>query len=299
MEEREKKITLVVVCDNHYALMLAALLKSIEINHVSGSLIVLYIIEDKVSDYNKKRISGSLTPGTFELHWLKISDVITGHTNLPLDSSSFPLNVYARLFIPYIIPSSLTKVLYLDVDMIMRRDISDLWDVELLNKVVAGVVDRSETVDNPWGGIINYKELGIPADTKYFNSGLLLIDPQQWRAQDTTNRILACINENKKYTSFPDQYGLNVIFANQWLELDRKWNCYAISEETDPYLIHFIGVKPIYKSYAYNPQYRDLFYRFLEQTQWKGHKPVGDYRRLIKKLYNKIVKKSLALLKLF
>ena len=83
------------------------------------------------------------------------------------------------------------------------------------------------------------------------------MNPKKWRELNSTERILKCVKENSKYTNFPDQYGLNVVFADEWLELDTKWNCYAVSEEPNPYLIHFIGVKPMYSSYSYNPDYKN------------------------------------------
>ncbi len=81
-------------------------------------------------------------------------------SNLPLDASSFPLNVYARLFIPHFISPLLEKVIYLDVDMIMEKDIQELWNIDLQDKMISGVIDRSGVVSSSWGGISNYKELG-------------------------------------------------------------------------------------------------------------------------------------------
>ncbi|WP_069659966.1 glycosyltransferase family 8 protein [Arcticibacter eurypsychrophilus] len=292
MEESAEKITVVTVCDNHYAVLLAALLKSIEVNYKADSAINLYIVEDGLIKQNKDKIIGSVSKDVFHIYWLKLSEIIPDKSNLPLDASSFPLNVYARLFIPHFISPLLEKVIYLDVDMIMEEDIQELWKIDLQDKVIGGVVDRSGVVSSTWGGISNYKELGLSPDTKYFNSGLLILNPKKWRELNCTERILKCVNENKKYTNFPDQYGLNVVFADQWLQLDSKWNCYAVSKEPNPYLIHFIGIKPIYSSYAYNEDYKNRFYHYLQLTQWNGFKPHNSYKRLLKKLYNKLIKKG-------
>lgn len=290
MEDKTTEITLVTVCDNHYALMLAALLKSIEINFRGSTKINLYIVDDGLREQIKKKVVHSMDNQVFNLTWLKLKDIIPGGTRLPLDSSTFPLNVYARLFIPHFIPSSAERVLYLDVDMIVETDISQLWKIDMEGKVVAGVVDRSGVVSNTWGGITNYQELGLRPDTKYFNSGLMVIDALKWRNQDLTNQVLRCIKENSRHAGFPDQYGLNVVLADQWLELDSKWNCYAISSDPNPFIIHFIGVKPIYTSYEFNPHYRERFFHYLSFTEWSKFEPVSNNIRLLKKLYTKIVK---------
>jgi len=286
----ENRITIVTICDNHYMMMLAALIKSIEINYRSTDKIDLYIVEDNVSERNKKKLIASVNPELVGLYWLKMSEVIPPNLKLPLDYSSFPLNIYARLFIAYFIPSHLEKVLYLDVDMIVLEDISKLWKTDLEDKIIAGVVDRAELVSCSWAGILNYRELGIPADTKYFNSGLLLINTVKWRNSEVTNKIITCVKDNMKFANFPDQYGLNVIFANQWVELDPRWNSQAMLSLENPYLIHFTGRKPIYTSYNYNEHYKNEFYKYLQLTEWKNYTPVGEYRRLLKKIYNKFEK---------
>ena len=65
---------------------------------------------------------------------------------------------------------------------------------------------------------------------------------------------------------FPINMGLNVIFANQWFELDHRWNTFATLNEKDPYIIHFIGRKPIYSSYENNESYATDFFSYLQLT---------------------------------
>ncbi len=288
----ENRITIVSVCDNHYMMMLAALLKSIEKNHHSSEKIDYYIVEDKISSKNKKKLFESINEDVISIKWLKMSEIAPKRLTLPLDYSSFPLNIYIRLFIPHFIPSPIERVLYLDVDMIVLEDISVLWNTNIGDKVIAGVIDRSGVVSNEWLGIKNYKNLGISPQVKYFNSGLLLINPHKWRQLNITNKIITCIQENIIYADFPDQYGLNVVFADQWFELDPRWNSQAMISIEKPFIIHFTGRKPFYKSYNYSSSYKQLFYDYLWQTKWNNFKPIGEYRRLLKKIYNKLEKRN-------
>ncbi len=120
---------------------------------------------------------------------IDLKDIIKEKSRLPLDGSSFPLLVYIRLFFPLFLPPGTEKVIYLDVDMIVRKDISLLWNINLGEKAIAGVPDRFGTVSSSWGGITNYKELGIEPDTKYFNSGLLMINCKKWIEADFTKKL--------------------------------------------------------------------------------------------------------------
>ncbi len=289
-------ITIFTVCDNHFSVLLAALIKSIDMNHHSGEHINFYIVGDKLSSVNKENLVKCADSGKVSFFWVDMKDIIRDKSKLPLDGSSFPLIVYIRLFFPLFIPAEIGKVIYLDVDMIVRKDISMLWNTDMGDKIIAGVPDRSEVVSCSWGGIGNYRELGIGPETKYFNSGLLLLNRTKWIESNITEKIIDCIARNTKFANFPDQYGLNVVFANHWLELDSRWNSYSMLEKEDPFLIHFIGVKPIFTSYSYNLKYRDEFYYYLRLTPWRAFKPVGNYVRLFKKLQNKVYKKGYSLL---
>jgi len=267
--------------------MLAVLIKSIEINHLSNGIIHIHIVDDGIHATNKLKIVNSIDQKNIKITWLPIKEVIPKGVALPLDASSFPLNVYVRLFIPYFVPKTYSRAIYLDVDMVVKKDISLLWNTAINGKIIAGVVDRLNIVGGAWGGITNYLELGLAPDTKYFNSGLLIMDLEKWRKTELSLEILACISKHQQFANFPDQYGLNVIFANQWFELDQRWNTYATSNEENPYIIHFIGRKPIYSSYENNEDYKNEFFHYFNLTKWADFKQKKEYNRLFFKLLNR------------
>ena len=284
-------ITLVVVCDNHYLILLAALIKSIEVNHTSSEKLFIYIVEDGVTKKNKAKLQDSINQSVTTVYWLNMKKVIPKGMKLPLDYSTYPLNIYMRLFIPYFVPKEVDRVIYLDVDMIVLKDISLLWKVDIQNNVIGAVLDPGiKTFGNSWGGIQNFKELGLNSDTKYFNTGLLLIDTQKWRLENLTEKIIDCIEKNKKFSNYPDQYGLNVTLSNKWKEIDSRWNFFCNSTHIDPFIIHFVQRKPIYKTYNNNLVFRELFYDYLNLTKWKNTNPIGESSRYLKKLNNVFVK---------
>lgn len=279
-------ITVVCVCDNHYAILLAALIKSVESNHQTSEKLNFYVVEDGVSEKNKQRITSSVNPEMITINWLAMADCLPKDAKLPVDRSNLPLNIYARLFIPYFIPKTIKKVIFLDVDMIMLEDISRLWNTDLEGNIVGAVQDQFIQIVSRWGGVANYEELGIPADNKYFNSGLMVMDIEKWEAADITNRVIKCVSDYKEHAFFPDQYGLNAILASSWKVLDPLWNRFAYSEEERPFLIHFTGRKPIYKSYEFSEKYKAIFYSYLNMTGWKNFKPIGETSRYLKKINN-------------
>jgi lipopolysaccharide biosynthesis glycosyltransferase len=280
-------IIIVCICDNHYAILLAALIKSIEVNHHSSEKIEFYIVEDLITNTNKTRINKSVKDTQkINIHWLPMKTCLPENAKIPLDKSSLPLNIYTRLFIPHFMPKHIEKVIFLDVDMIVLEDISKLWLTDLNDKIVGAVQDQFIQIVSKWGGVSNYEQLGIEPDNKYFNAGLMIIDIKKWQEANITDKVIDCIFDNSSLAQFQDQYGLNAVLAKEWYELDPLWNRFAYSEEKRPFLIHFTGRKPIYKSYEYNENYRSIFFDYLNQTEWKNFTPINETKRYLKKASN-------------
>ncbi len=288
--EQNNHISIVVASDNHYAILIAALLKSIDINHKTEEHIDFHIIDDGISSTTKDKITTIVDPQRITIKWFDSKNVIPPDTAIPVDSSSFPRTAYMRVFSPYIIDPNARKLIYLDVDTIVQNDISKLWQLDLGEHTIGAVQDVGKTVDCEWGGIPNYKDLGLDANTKYFNSGVMLINPIKWREERISYQVMDALDQYKKHVRLADQYGMNVVMANKWLELDPKWNWFAFKEDVKPYLIHFLDIKPIFKSYNSQEIYKQEFFRYLGMTPWKNFKPISGNHRKIRKIYNKIKK---------
>lgn len=283
-------ITIVVATDNFYAILLAALLKSIEINHKTEEKIHVYVIDDGISKKNIEMITKTVDAEIFQFFWNKSKNIIPADIKMPQDKSALPITTYLRLFAPYLIPKDTKKMIYLDVDMIVLHDISELWNIDLAGHLFGAVQDICKVIGSTWGGIPNYKELGLNPKDKYFNAGLLLIDPIRWRAEQISVKVINTINDNIESVNFADQYGLNVLLNNQWYEIDPRWNAFADMEYEDPYLVHFLNVKPIFKSYKSQPIYYDLFYTYLRQTPYKDFKTLSNKHLLFRKIRNRVGK---------
>lgn len=280
-------IILAMNCDNDYIILMAALLKSIEINHKTGEHIEIYMAGNGITETSKKMMHGSINAEMFTIHWMKMEEVIPDGMSLPYDRNLFPPTIYMRLFMPYIVPETVEKILYMDVDMIILEDISNLWNVDITDYVVGAVVDcRVPRIDNDWGGVLNYKELGLDGAHPYVNSGLQLMNTKKWRQENTAMRIVDAINNNVKYAKYAEQYALNTILPNiKWLQLPAKWNHFSTEEYLgNQGIIHFVARKPIHTTYAGKPFFKELFYQYINQTEWANSKKVPEVKRLLKKI---------------
>ncbi len=287
---KQRTITICVASDNHYAILIVALLKSIDVNHHSGEHIDFYIIDDGIATDFPAKLAEIVDPARITIKWIKSKEVVPQNISIPSDSSAFPLTAYMRVFSPFAISEEVEKLIYLDVDILVQDDISKLWNTDLGDYIVAAAQDSGKTVSCAWAGIPNYKELGLAADTKYFNSGVLIINPKRWRDENIALEVMNTLIKHRAHVQLADQYGLNVVLVNRWLQLDQKWNWFAFMEDEKPYIIHFLDIKPIFKSYHSQEVYKKEFYRYLSMTPWSGYKPQSDYKRLIRKFFNKLKK---------
>lgn len=285
---KKNNISIVVASDNHYAILIGALLKSIELNHKTEEHIDFHIIDDGISSKTRAKLETIVDPKRITLKWFKSREIIPDSIVVPIDNSAYPWTVYLRVFSPYIVDADVEKLIYLDVDTIVQDDISKLWHLPLGDHTIAAVQDVGLNVACEWGGISNYKELGLSADTKYFNSGILVINTKKWLQEDVSSEVISVLTKYKEHVRLPDQYGLNVVMANKWLELDPKWNWFAFKENDNPFIVHFLDIKPIFTSYNSQQVYKDEFFRYLSMTPWKNFKPISGNRRVIRKVYNKI-----------
>jgi lipopolysaccharide biosynthesis glycosyltransferase len=282
-------ITIVVATDDLYMVLLAALIKSIE-KHVSANrMIHLHIIEDHVAKSSKRNLEKTIDPTKTLLYWKDVADVVLPGYKIPSDKSSWPTTIHLRLFIPYLMPVEVEKILYLDVDMILQRDVAELYDTDLDDKILGAVTDqRVLSFDNSWGGgIKNYQALGLTGSNPYFNTGLLLINCKKWRDDDITAKVIACIEANREFANFPDQYGLNVALVNKWKSLNASWNYFSTGVDPDAYLIHFVERKPIFSKYKGNLLYKKRFYDLLKNTPWENMREKSELAWFGYKLRNK------------
>lgn len=286
MTEEIKEITIVTVCDNNFTMLLAVLLRSIEENHHTPERVVVYVVENGMSKLNREKLEGSIVGDMLSLKWLKLKDVLP-HNKVPFDSTTYPLNIYVRLFIPHFLPVSVKRAIYLDVDMVVLTDISKLWYLDIGDKTIAVAPEPNGYVGD---NIKNFEELGLPPKGRYFNSGLILFNMERWRENGTTESVLSVIRNNRNFVFYPDQYGLNVALANDWLSLDPRWNTFSNVKEPNPLIIHYIGYKPIYSDYVGERRYLNIFNSYLAKTLWKDYRVQSKYSRYVVKLFTKIKK---------
>ena len=130
-----------------------------------------------------------------------------------LEVTHISRGMYYRLMIPELVQAE--RVLYLDCDVLVRKDLGTLFDTPLNGCLAAAVV-------NPF---YDASRLGLGPEDIYFNSGVMLIDTQGWRDSNVKGAVLTYMRQNSDLLHMPDQDALNVVLHGRWVELDPTFNC--------------------------------------------------------------------------
>ena len=130
------------------------------------------------------------------------------------------------------------------------------------------------------------QELGLPAGTRYFNAGVLLMNLRKWRDEEIADRVLSFIRLHRARIVFEDQDALNAVLSGEWLELSACWNAQhpffhprlkrelLLEEIKDPAVVHFsAGRKPWH--WALEHPFKQDYRRYRQQTPWPMHRLEG------------------------
>ena len=116
------------------------------------------------------------------------------------------LDAYSRYFIPKYISEE--KVLYLDADLLVLKNLEDIFDIDMKDYPIAAVMDT---------------------DNQSFNAGVLLIDNGLWKRENMTEQLVNETNGSLQQALegiFLNLMGIrqsfNKVFRDRWLALDEK-----------------------------------------------------------------------------
>lgn len=195
------KETFVLAGDKHYLDKIETTLKSILYHHHG---VKIYVFNNDISPEWFREIGPYVEALGSELVDAKLFEEAL-FQNWPTERH-INYMTYARYFIPKYVSES--RVLYLDCDLVLEENVSELFELDLQGKALAAVKDH------------------IAVE---FNAGVLLIDNAIWKSEETTEHLIALTGRMVAERAndphfFGDQTVLNHYFANRWLPLDIRYN---------------------------------------------------------------------------
>lgn len=155
------------------------------------------------------------------------------------------------------------KALYLDYDVLVTKNLDDLFEIDLQDYPLAAVRD--------YGRKVYY-------DQEMFNIGVLLINNRVWKQENMTQRLIDLTDELHDKLDMVDQHILNKLFENKWLEIDfdnnyivshKQFTDYKLPKSQDyPGIIHYPSNRKPWDNLGIQA-YRNVwwYYHNLEWTE--------------------------------
>ena len=203
-------------------------------------------------------------------------------SNLPsVLQSEYSIATLYRLLMPKLILPSVSRIIYLDADILVNLDIAELWETKLLGLPAAVVpehlIDIGFNIAKPYKYLLTS---GLVKEEEYFNAGVLLFDLEYLRNNDA---VLAdgykflCEHPQCKYF---DQDILNYCFAARSVKLPAKFDQFVITERLSK------NPRPIMRTiYHYtgnsiqldlNERFNRLYFEYFVKTPWLDINALGN-----------------------
>jgi lipopolysaccharide biosynthesis glycosyltransferase len=281
-----REINVVCCGDEKYAMAMATMVYSASVNLSRYYRLRVFVIDGGITPESRQRFEEKIASrDNVEVEWVKIDPAQL--KDLPT-AGHLLSSVYLRLLMGDLLPAELDRVIYLDVDMLVEGDLSELWREEFGQAIVLAVRNYSRSI------MRSYLPLpGVhPAQRRrqrYFNSGVMLVNLNRWREEQIGHAALEYIREHRSAIQYGDQDGLNAVLFGKWEELDISWNAQVdkllnpqqlgqgemydeIRDRRDellyhPRIQHFTGGKKPWHAGRFKPV-RRAFLHYLHESEW-------------------------------
>lgn len=192
-----------------------------------------------------------------------------------------------RLMLPELI--DVEKVIYLDSDVIVNLDISELWNIDIRNYTLGAVLDiESSRNDKRFKKF--YESINVDLN-RYFNAGVVIFNLDKLRNFDLLDKSIDFFY-NKPNAPHLDQSALNYFFKDNDVRLlDRKYNIIVSDElmkinferkkvdDIGNGIYHFAGIGKPWNG-IYN-EYDKLYWKYLILSPWGEKENIIEYISLM------------------
>lgn len=261
-----KHIPIFFSVDDGYIPFLAVTIESLIKNASKDYMYSIKILYTNVSERNKRKIL-KYENENFKIEFIDLNYYIQEIKDKLYTRDYYTKATYYRMFIPNLFPQY-NKAIYLDSDLLVLGDISELYNIELGTKLVAAAPDDVIQNSEIFSTYVE-RVVGIAKHENYFNAGVLLMNLDEMRKFDFQSKFMYLL-ETVKYTIVQDEDYLNRICKGRTKILSKIWNRMPIPteeiKEEDIKIIHYCL---IYKPCHFDSVlYQDYFWKYAAQTEY-------------------------------
>lgn len=278
----ENNISVCMVSSEEYSIFISVTINSILKNSNDEYNYDLIVFTTDMSQRNKNLLRGIVAEKlNFSIRFINVNSHIE---NLKFHTwAHFTEFTYFRLLIPYVL-DKYDKIIYLDSDVVVRKDISELYKTDVKGYLLAAVRDThvigSSSPRCPYSVKYYKDELGFEDVSQYFQGGVVIYNINEMKKEFPEWKLLKIASmstfrwldqdllniECKGRVKFlPNHW--NVMTFNNMQNVDENYLDGAIHQDyfsarNDPWIIHYVG-----RSMPCFSPYGDMFWYFWEYAR--------------------------------
>lgn len=237
--------------DSFWALAYAAA-RSISVTSRRPDLLHFHIVHEGLQADHHEVLASLATEFGVQLSYYDISDNadVADMSRTLRNTKRYPKIVYSRLLLDRILPPDIERVLYLDSDILVLGDLTELFNTDLEGHSLGAVGDILALFQRLGHDLRARREFSTPGE-QWFNGGVLLWDLRKCAAADIPGYAHELPTRMDISRLFFDQDLANMKFANQWKPLNWRYNVMAPKaghQSQSPVIIHFTNKKKPWES---------------------------------------------------
>lgn len=253
--------------DDNYAPYLGVAISSLIKNASQDYFYKIHVLTTSLSPSNRRKLSACIKKSSAELSFVNVSDKVSGILHRLHLRDYYSSATYYRFFIADLFPQY-QKALYLDCDIIINGDVSELYNTPLGSNLLGAVEEEVMQKITVFGDYVE-KVLELPR-ASYFNAGVLVMNLAEFRHRDVLGQFVELLGK-RRFDVTQDQDYLNVIAYGSTVLIGLEWNKTPIPDESfddrSPLLVHY---KINWKPWHYDGVlYGDDFWEYALKSKYR------------------------------
>lgn len=202
--------------DENYAPFMGVSIFSLLENNRDIERITIYTVLDNVSQNNKDRLSKMVNSYGRELEIVDANEFNKTMQELGVPKYRGSYTTHFRKFFHLFMGEDVKRFLYIDSDTIVPGSLKPLLELDMGESCGAVVLDA---LGNKYKLLLGFKP-----DETYFNAGVTLIDVDNWKKNNCTERLIEHITKERAAYCNPDQDLFNILLRGKTMVIPCQYN---------------------------------------------------------------------------
>ncbi len=260
------KKNILVNINKSYIVHFLTMLNSLASNNAESEFDV-YVLHSDLQEEDKKNILQNVKPNINLIYMYMDNSLFKGAPKV----NRYPYEIYYRIFAPTMLPESVERILYLDSDLIVHKNIDELYNMNFEGNLFIACTQIRGFMQ--W---FNRVRMGVNKHHVYMNTGVMVMNVKELRQVIEPEKIFAFMKKNGWRMYLYDQDVLFKFFGDRIKLVDPK--LYNLS---DRYITFYNMRRPKHKIDADWVVNNNVIVHYLGRNKpWKD-----NYKGILAKYY--------------